>query len=139
MVKVDIQQEDFEVGQEVGGGAVTNFIGIVRGDDGVKALTLEHYPAMTQRSLEDLAQEALTRWSLFGVRVIHRVGRLPLGDQIVFVGTASAHRHASLEACAYIMDRLKTDAPFWKKESRADGTENWVEERQSDQQAVRKW
>ena len=102
-------------------------------------MTLEHYPAMTGAVLEALAGEAAARWPLDGVTLIHRVGRLFPGDRIVFVGAASRHRAAALEACAFLIDRLKTDAPFWKKEEFADGRSAWVEARASDDDAARRW
>ncbi len=121
------------------GGAVASFTGIVRGDDGVAAITLEHYPAMTQNSLEAMVEEACGRWSLLGAIVEHRVGQIAKGEPIVFVGTAAAHRHAALDACAFLIDRLKTDAPFWKKESLVDGENRWVEERASDHSSSDRW
>ena len=121
------------------GGAVASFTGIVRADDGVAAITLEHYPAMTAAALDDLVEEARARWPLLGVIVHHRVGPITIGEPIVFVGTASSHRHAALEACAFLIDRLKTDAPFWKKETLADGAERWVAERTGDRQARDRW
>jgi molybdopterin synthase catalytic subunit len=144
MKRILVQNEDFDSGAELaaleatGAGAVASFTGIVRGDGGVTAMTLEHYPAMTQAALESLADQAAARWSLSAVTLIHRVGELHPGDRIVFVGTASAHRAAALEACAFLIDRLKTDAPFWKKERRADG-EAWVGARESDDAAAERW
>jgi molybdopterin synthase catalytic subunit len=102
-------------------------------------MTLEHYPAMTERALQALAGSAAARWPLSAVTIIHRVGELMPGDQIVFVGTASAHRAAALESCAYLIDRLKTNAPFWKSERFADGTTEWVEARGSDDDAAARW
>lgn len=145
MKRVLIQREDFDPGAEMaalgahGSGGVASFVGHVRGDGELVALTLEHYPAMTGASLETLADEALLRWALDGVALIHRVGRLVPGDRIVLVGTAARHRDAALEACAYLIDRLKTDAPFWKKEDFADGRSAWVEARASDDAAARRW
>lgn len=145
MIRVCVQPERFDVGAELaalealGGGAVTSFTGLVRGDGGLLTLTLEHYPGMTQAALETLAADASARWSLCGVTVVHRVGPMVPGDRIVFVGCASAHRAAALEACAFLIDRLKTDAPFWKKESFADGREHWVEVRASDDAAAARW
>ena len=108
--------------QALGGGAVASFTGIARDDDGVAAIELEHYPAMTEASLFALIDEAFERWSLLGCVLIHRVGRIAVGEPIVLVGTAASHRAEALEACAFLIDRLKTDALFWKKEHRADGS-----------------
>lgn len=122
-------------------GAVASFCGYVRDfseNPGVLALTLEHYPGMTEQVLQQIAQTAQNRWALSGVRVIHRIGRMEPGDPIVLVVTASPHRHAALEACAYIMDQLKTRAPFWKKEHTAQG-DYWVEARSSDTEAANRW
>ena len=144
MISVRVQPEDFDVGAELaalegqGGGAVASFTGIVRADDGVEAMTLEHYPGMTEKALTAVAGEAKGRWPLCGVTVIHRVGTLKAGDRIVFVGTASDHRAAALEACTFLIDRLKTDAPFWKKEHRGEG-DSWVEARATDDAAARSW
>jgi molybdopterin synthase catalytic subunit len=144
MRRVLVQQEDFDSGQELaaleasGAGAVASFTGIVRGDDGVETMTLEHYPAMTLAALAALVDEAEARWPLTGVVIIHRVGELRLGERIVFVGTASAHRAAALEACAFLIDSLKTKAPFWKKEQRADDA-RWVDARGSDDEAAERW
>lgn len=123
----------------LGGGAVASFTGIVRADDGVVAITLEHYPAMTEASLRALAEEAMVRWSLLGVVLHHRVGRIELGEAVVLVGTAAAHRAEALEACSFLIDRLKTDAPFWKKEHFADKTEAWVDAKASDEARSNGW
>jgi molybdopterin synthase catalytic subunit len=142
---IRVQEHDFDVGTELsllegsGAGAVASFTGLVRSDDGVKAMTLEHYPAMTVKALEAIADDAATRWQLLGISVIHRVGRLHVGDRIVFVGTASPHRLAALEACAFLIDRLKTDAPFWKKEHGRVSGDQWVDARETDAAAARKW
>lgn len=139
-----VQTDDFDSGAEIaaleatGAGAVASFTGLVRTDDGVTALTLDHYPGMTERALEALAAEAHARWPLSALTLIHRVGRLESGARIVFVGTASAHRAAALEACAFLIDRLKTDAPFWKREHLAD-EDRWVEAKGSDDAAAEKW
>lgn len=119
-------------------GAVASFTGLVRRDDGVSALTLEHYPGMTERALAALIDEAEARWSLAGAIIVHRVGRLAAGERIVFVGTASRHRHDALAACAFLIDRLKTDAPFWKQEHLAEG-DRWVVARASDDAAADRW
>lgn len=121
-------------------GAIASFIGHVRGDDGVATLTLEHYPGMTEAALERLADDARARWPLEAATIIHRVGPMRPGEAIVFVGTASAHRAAALEACAFLIDRLKTDAPFWKHEARAEeGAGRWVEQRTGDTAAADRW
>ena len=144
---VRVQTGDFDVGEEsralqadtVGGIAL--FVGTVRGvrsDDGVTALTLEHYPGMTESELERIEAEARRRWPLEGVTIIHRVGRLLPGEQIVMVAAASAHRQAAFDAAQFIMDFLKTDAPFWKAEER-DGKTSWVEAKQSDDAARSRW
>ena len=112
---------------------------VVRGDDGLKTLTLEHYPAMTQRTLMALAETAVARWNLTHATIIHRVGMMSPGARIVFVGTASAHRAAALDACAYLIDRLKTDAPFWKRECFANEPEKWVDAREADNLSAARW
>lgn len=123
----------------LGGGAVASFTGIARDDDGVTAIELEHYPAMTKASLDALVNQAVARWSLLGCVLIHRVGMVVVGEAIVLVGTASNHRAEALEACAFLIDRLKTDALFWKKEHRADGTAYWVDAKASDDARANKW
>jgi molybdopterin synthase catalytic subunit len=141
---VRVQLDNIDPGHEqarleaLGVGAIATFTGLVRGDDGVDQLHLEHYPGMTERSLDALCVEASARWPLAAVILIHRVGSLAVGERIVFVGTASAHRASALEACTFLIDRLKTDAPFWKKE-RASGQEQWVEARESDDAASNRW
>ena len=124
--------------ERAGGGAVASFTGLVRDDGGVEELFLEHYPLATERALSDLAAEAIQRWSLAAATVIHRVGAMTPGERIVFVGTAAAHRAAALEACAFLIDRLKTDAPFWKRETRGQDA-RWVGERDSDRDAADRW
>lgn len=123
-------------------GALASFIGLVRefneGDD-VQALELEHYPGMTEKVIEDILRQATERWPLNAIHVIHRVGSLTPTDFIVWVGAASAHREAALQACAFVMDFLKTNAPFWKKEKRADGQMRWVSDRASDYLAADRW
>lgn len=121
-----------------GAGAVATFTGLVRADDGVTTLELEHFPGMTERALEALARAAQARWSLAAVTIVHRVGPMREGDRIVFVAAAASHRAAALEACAYCIDRLKTDAPFWKREIRGSDS-RWVEPRASDADAARRW
>lgn len=145
-MKIAIQPEDFDAGAEIAAlskgrgniGAVASFVGVVRGDDGLTALTLEHYPAMTKAEIEKIATEAQTRWTLDGVTIIHRIGRLPVGEQVVFVGVASTHRGAAFEACEFLMDYLKTRAPFWKQEERGDKT-GWVEAKTSDDAQAARW
>lgn len=145
MSRVSIQEEDFDVAAElaaleaVGGGGVASFTGIVRGEDGLTALQLDHYPAMTQGQVERIVEQAQERWPLLAVRVIHRVGRLGPGARIVFVGAASRHRAAALESCAFLIDWLKSAAPFWKKEHFADGTSRWVEARAEDEAQKARW
>jgi molybdopterin synthase catalytic subunit len=144
---VHVQTEDFDVGAESRAlqadtvGAIALFVGTVRGlssDNGVTAMTLEHYPGMTESELERIETEARARWPLEDVIIIHRVGRLEAGDQIVLVGAASAHRQAAFDAAQFIMDFLKTDAPFWKAEERGDET-TWVDARESDDVARKRW
>jgi len=145
MINVRLQAEPFDVAAELaalggsGGGGIASFTGIVRGDDGLRELFLEHHPTMTLRMIEALAQEAAARWSLLGGTVIHRVGALEPGAPIVFVGTAAKHRAAALDCCAFLIDRLKTEAPFWKRETFADGRVTWVEPRVEDDAAAARW
>ena len=124
--------------EEIGAGAVASFTGIVRGDDGVNCLELEHYPGMTEAALCELAEQAMARWALLAAVIVHRVGPMVPGERVVFIATTAAHRHAALEACAYLIDRLKTDAPFWKREHRSGAT-SWVEVRPGDDQAASRW
>lgn len=148
MERVSVQFEDFSVGAEyealaqgTASGAVVTFVGKVRDmnlGDSVTGLSLEHYPGMTEKALGEICQQAEQRWPLLDVRVIHRVGDLDIGDQIVFVGVSSAHRGAAFEACEFIMDYLKTKAPFWKKERTTEET-RWVESRESDAKAAERW
>ena len=145
MIRVRVSAEDFDTGAELarlealGGGAVASFTGIVRGGEDFVSMTLDHYPAMTHAALEALAAQANNRWRLHGVTIIHRVGELMCGERIVLVACASDHRAAALESCAFLIDRLKTDAPFWKKERRVGGAEAWVEARESDDAAAARW
>ncbi|WP_137179867.1 molybdenum cofactor biosynthesis protein MoaE [Roseomonas sp. AR75] len=120
-------------------GGLASFLGICRGDGGLVAMVLEHYPAMTERALTRIAEEACARWPLTGCTVIHRHGRLVPGDPIVLVLTASAHRAAALESCAFLIDWLKTKAPFWKREEFAGGAERWVEAKAEDDAAAERW
>jgi len=144
MIRVGVQMDPIDVAallegaEGSGAGGVASFTGIVRGDDGVTELFLEHYPTVTERRLRDLAEEATGRWPLSAVTVIHRVGAMVPGDRIVLVVTASAHRAAALNACAFLIDRLKTDAPFWKRERRGEDV-RWVDARGSDDAAAARW
>ncbi len=149
MAHIRIQEEPFDIAAEQARlrqghsdiGALVSFTGIVRGDDfgkAVNSITLEHYPAMTMSELEAIAAEAAQRWPLKGVTIIHRVGRLRAGDDIVLVLAASQSREAAFAAASFLMDWLKTRAPFWKAEETAAGT-NWVEARASDEDAAARW
>ncbi|MFH1870243.1 MAG: molybdopterin synthase catalytic subunit MoaE [Pseudomonadota bacterium] len=160
-MSVSVQEADFDAGIEIAAlsagrddvGAVASFTGLVRADKqadaavaarvgadapAVQAMTLEHYPGMTEKALEAIVDEARGRWDIYGVRVIHRVGRLVPGDRIVFVAVASAHRGEAFAACEFIMDYLKTRAPFWKKEETPQGG-RWVDARESDDHAAGRW
>lgn len=149
MIRIRVQPEVFNAGQEIEAitcdrrdvGAVVNFLGYVRDFNerpDVVALTLEHYPGMTEQSLHEIAESAQARWPLQAITIIHRIGRLTPGDPIVLVAVASAHRQAAFDACNFVMDYLKTQAPFWKKEHSRSG-EYWVAARHSDSDAVRRW
>ena len=144
-----LQREDFDVGAELSAlslgqhniGGIAAFVGVVReigSDCAPGAMTLEHYPGMTERKLTEIEADALTRWPLDAVLIIHRYGRLEPGDQIVLVITASAHRTSALEACQFLIDWLKTKAPFWKFEETAGGGK-WVDARSSDELATARW
>ncbi|MCF5710866.1 Molybdopterin biosynthesis MoaE [Pseudomonas coronafaciens pv. garcae] len=146
---IRVQAAAFDPGAEVnalhaanrGIGAVVSFVGYVRDfNDGreVSGMFLEHYPGMTEKALASIAEEAGQRWPLLRVDVLHRVGALEPGEPIVFVGVASAHRQAAFEACDFVMDYLKTRAPFWKRENTPEGP-RWVEGRHSDHQAADRW
>ncbi|MBC6440859.1 MAG: molybdenum cofactor biosynthesis protein MoaE [Rhodospirillales bacterium] len=146
---IRVQAEDFDAGAEMrvltagntGIGGVASFVGLVRdmtGGTGDSAMTLEHYPGMTEKLLREIDDEAHRRWPLEASMVIHRYGRLEPGEQIVLVLTASAHRQAALNACAFLIDWLKIQAPFWKLEETPDGS-TWVEARASDNAAAAKW
>ena len=144
---IRVQEEDFDVGAEFARltdgrtdvGGVASFVGVVRDAAGtVNAMTLEHYPGMTERELEKIEAEARRRWPLQDVLIVHRYGRLEPGERIVLVLTASEHRDAALESCQFLIDWLKTKAPFWKlEEGESGGT--WVEARQSDDDAAERW
>lgn len=149
IVRVSIQTEDFNLTEEVAVlraddarvGAVCTFVGTVRDrNDGqtVGSMELEHYPGMTEKAIEAMVGEALTRFDLFGVRIIHRVGLLAPLDQIVLVAVTSAHRGESFQACEFLMDYLKTQAPFWKKEETPEGA-RWVDARSTDDEALARW
>lgn len=146
MDEISVQQADFDPGAEIaalsagddGAGAVASFVGLVRHDGEVVAMTLEHYPGMTEAALAGIVAQARSRWELRRVRVIHRVGRLLPGGNIVFVGVASGHRGDAFAACEFIMDYLKTRAPFWKNEETPSGG-RWVDARESDDRAAERW
>ena len=146
---IRVQREDFDLASEIKElsagnhqiGGVCSFIGLVRDihpGASDQAMTLEHYPGMTEKLLTEIEEEAQSRWPLEASLIIHRFGRLEPGDQIVLVATASRHREAAFEACHFLMDWLKTKAPFWKLEE-ANGKGEWVEARESDEEATRKW
>ncbi len=148
-MKIQVSETDFDPGVEIAAlhagqpkvGAVASFVGLVRDlneGDAVATLTLEHYPAMTEKSLREIIAEAENRWSLLDVTVIHRIGRLLPLERIVFVGVASMHRGDAFAACEFIMDYLKTRAPFWKKEGTPQG-ERWLAARGSDEAAADRW
>lgn len=148
-IDITVGPDDFDVGREMDAlsrgdlqvGAVASFVGLVRDltrDGELRALELEHYPGMTEKALHRIAEEAALRWPLQAVRIWHRIGRLAPGERIVLVLTASAHRHAAYEANVFIMDYLKTHAPFWKKEWTSEGA-RWVDARHSDQTAAERW
>ena len=151
MPRVSIQTQDFDLSQEVARlraadarvGAVCSFVGTVRERNGgadplVQALELEHYPGMTEKSIEAMVDEAHRRFDIYGARVVHRIGLLQPLDQIVLVAVTSAHRGESFKACEFLMDYLKTQAPFWKKEHSPEGAQ-WVDARVSDDAALQRW
>jgi molybdopterin synthase catalytic subunit len=146
---IKVQQEDFDVGAELAAltagrtdvGGVASFIGLVRdmaGGAEVGAMTLEHHPGMTEKKLAEIEAEAQRRWPLQATLIVHRYGRLEPGDRIVLVATASPHRQAALESCAFLIDWLKTKAPFWKLEEGPDAS-HWVEARRADDEAAARW
>ena len=149
---IAVQQSDFDLSKEyesvreVAGdpGAIVTFTGLVRefytedSTDSIQALTLEHYPGMTEKSLLRIAEQADAKWPLLAIRIVHRVGELKPGDQIVLVATASAHRQAAFESAQFIMDYLKSNAPFWKKQ-KTDKSTDWVQARQTDADAIKRW
>jgi molybdopterin synthase catalytic subunit len=147
--RVAVQEADFDVGAEIAAltandpraGAVASFVGLVRDVNegaGVSEMTLEHYPGMTEKALSAIVDKALARWDLYKVRVIHRVGRLLPCDRIVLVAVSSAHRGEAFAACEFIMDYLKTQAPFWKREVTPTGA-RWVDAREADDSAAARW
>lgn len=149
-VTIRLQAADFDVSREIAAltagdtniGAVVSFIGICRrgeGSDAISALTLEHYPGMAEAEIARHAEEAMSRWQLTGLTVIHRFGRVVPGDNIVLVLTASSHREAAFQAGEFLMDYLKTHAPFWKSEERAGNQTTWVEARDEDDAATARW
>ncbi len=149
MATIKVQHADFDIGREIAAltegnhaiGGLAMFVGLVRdlaGQDRISAMTLEHYPGMTEKRLAEIADEACARWPLEGVLIIHRYGRLEPGDRIVLVAATSAHRQAALDACAFLIDWLKTKAPFWKLEEGDHGA-TWVDARESDDHAAAKW
>ncbi len=146
ITKIRVSHEDFDVSEELAklerperkAGAAVTFTGIVRSDDGVTAMHLEHYPEMTEKSLAKIVEKARLRWDIEDVVVIHRVGELRAGDRIVLTVVTSAHRREAFEASEFIMDWLKTEAPFWKKEMTAEGG-RWVDARESDELAKSRW
>ena len=149
MSSVRVQTEDFDVSAEMLTlrkrnpkiGAVASFVGVVRDlndGDSVSTLTLEHYPGMTEKSLEAIVQQAKDRWDIYDALIVHRVGTMRPLDQIVLVIVTSAHRGESFQACEFLMDYLKTRAPFWKKEVTPEG-ERWVDARSSDDVAAKRW
>ena len=146
---IRVQREDFDIGKEIEAltrdrtsiGGVTSFLGLVRdvaGGEKIAAMTLEHYPGMTEKQLADIEAEARRRWPLDAVLIIHRYGELQPGDRIVLVLTASAHRDAAFDACRFLIDWLKTKAPFWKLEETGEGA-RWVEAQDSDEAAAKRW
>ena len=149
MIRIVVTPEAIDIAAEMalaeaaaGTGAVATFTGLVRADadeaGGVGTLELEHYPGATEAALFRVAAGAVERWALGGATIVHRVGPMTPGTRIVFVAASSAHRAAALEACAYLIDRLKTDAPFWKRETRGDAA-SWVEARHTDDAAAARW
>lgn len=149
VTKVEVREADFDLNAEMealragspGAGAVVSFVGVVRNrnqGDAILSLTLEHYPGMTEASIREIIGKARSRWSIEDAVVIHRVGRLAIGEQIVLCLVTSAHRGEAFEACEFIMDWLKTEAPFWKKEETPGGS-RWVDARESDERAKARW
>ena len=146
-MRISVQEAPFDLGAEIAGfgaagnaGAVVTFSGIVRDDTGqMVALELEHYPGMTEKALTRIAEEAMARWSLAECLVIHRYGRLAVGEPIMMVATAARHRLAAFEAAEFLMDYLKSRAPFWKREIGVDGPGDWVDAKDTDEAALKRW
>ena len=153
-LKILIQEQDFSIEEECAAirvehkdiGALVTFTGLVREMDDessaqqeVSSLYLEHYPGMTEKNLQEIAEQADQKWPLLDIIIIHRIGELKVSDQIVFVGVSSMHREAAFTACAFIMDFLKTKAAFWKKSISSDNSGRWVEEKKADSEASKKW
>ena len=149
-IQIRVEPQDFELGAEYEqlrqrsntSGAIVVFTGLVRdfnAEGAIGGIILEHYPAMTQKSLKSIAKKAMEKWGLEGITIIHRVGELQNHDQIVLVGVSAKHRAAAFDGARYIMDYLKTEAPFWKKEVASDGAAEWVEAKESDQRARDRW
>lgn len=140
-----VQTAPFDLAAEMAGfgqgaGAIVTFTGVVRDDTGLMtALEIEHYPGMTERALQDYGMQAATRFDLTDWRIIHRHGRIPVGDPIMMVATAARHRHAAFQGADYLMDWLKSRAPFWKREIATDGTATWVTAKSSDEDALNRW
>lgn len=144
-MSVRVQTADFDIGDECARlaasrdtGALVTFTGLVRSDGGLESLTLEHYPGMTEREIARHVEDAKARWPLLAVSIVHRIGRLSPGERIVFVGTAASHRQDAFDAAMFLMDYLKSRAPFWKLEERSAGS-TWVEARDADQRAAAAW
>ena len=143
-MRVLVQAEPFDAaaltqGFGAGAGAVVTFTGLVRADDGLTALEIEHYPGMTERALQDHAQAAAERFALTDVLIVHRHGRINVGEPIMMVATAARHRHAAFRAADYLMDWLKSRAPFWKREIGAQGPRGWVAAKDEDEAALSRW
>lgn len=146
-MRISVQSAPFDLGVELEGfgaggdhdvGAIVSFTGVVRGTGGLSSMEIEHYPGMTEKAITAMAEQAQARWSLTDVLVIHRYGRLAPGEQIMMVATASRHRAAAFEAAEFLMDYLKSRAPFWKKEFGSDG-EAWVAAKGEDEDALKRW
>jgi molybdopterin synthase catalytic subunit len=146
-MSVTVSEKDFDIAAEIAAltsgkhqaGAVATFTGVVRGGDDLVSMTLEHYPGMTEAELERIEKEAHARWPLIATRIIHRVGTLKPGENIVLVIAVSSHRHAAFDAASFLMDYLKTAAPFWKKETNVSGSSTWVDARETDEAAIARW
>lgn len=147
-VKISIQEEQFDTQAETelltrqsgNVGALVSFSGICRADNTLNALELEHYPGMAEAQIREIVDEACLKWPILGVLVIHRVGKIAVGEAIVLVAVTSAHRHAAFDGANYIMDFLKSRAPFWKKEHLATGSEgSWIDAKESDEEALSRW